>query len=243
MPPRCCNTRGREEKQEMTTSPTAQDTTAILRDLAAAFTATYPGDAARIACALELVEVGHVEPPTAGSLWLVRSACRDTLAYLATAHRCSCPDAKTRERRWKHRYAVLLTTALEDELRYQARVADQPIPCALTGKAYAALQLPQPWPAPSAGTRAPLPSAGHRRHAASELALARSAARAGLTTITPRPVCTSPDAGSTQGGLSNYVLVWLKQPRVGGVLSGLRPLVVPLPGQAALDDRHRHVAV
>lgn len=107
----------------MTTSPTAQHTTAILGELAAAICARCPDDTARIMRAETLVALGRVEPPLTGSQWLVRSETDATRVYHATARQCSCPDAQARERRCKHQYAVLLTTALEDELRYQARVA------------------------------------------------------------------------------------------------------------------------
>lgn len=122
--------------------------TAVLGELTAAICARCPDDTARIMRAETLVALGHVEPPTTGTQWLVRSETDATRVYHATAHQCSCPDAQARERRCKHQYGVLLAAALEDELRYQARVAGEPIPYVLTGKAYAALQLPQPWPAP-----------------------------------------------------------------------------------------------
>jgi len=130
-----------------TTLPRDYDT--ILRALAAELKAWDPADADRIARAVALVQAGYVEPPVTSTQWLVRSAADLRRAYTVTNWTCSCADHTTRERRCKHSYAVILANALHDELRFQARVAGEPIPFTLAPKAYSALQPPQPWPAPS----------------------------------------------------------------------------------------------
>lgn len=127
-------------------APIHQEVTipAPLRHLADHLIVRFGDDALHIERGAELVALGHVTPPSVGYTWQVRSACHATTIYQTTTYTCTCPDAQQRARRCKHRYAVILYVAAEDERRYEALVASERV--VLTPKGYAALGKRPPAP-------------------------------------------------------------------------------------------------
>src|SRR2546430_15508762 len=131
----------------MITSPSTQPTTASvsvsdLRPMVAGFQAAHPGAACRIERGARLVTAGAVTP-IYGIGHLVASESEPGRSYwvqrIDGTPTCDCEDARQRGNPCKHGWATVLFAACERLDAEQSDPTLQPIPYALTPRAYTAL--------------------------------------------------------------------------------------------------------